>query len=265
MFRHMSTAALEVDGVEVESPEELADLLLRDPYPPGEYSQGAFSLVTATDEMKRRSSVRGYILDTLNAKNEDGSPKYALTLSTNSLATRVLFDDEGSGSDDVPMANGVEYMVGEALYAADPRYDAASTGELKTVAASREVIVSGGSFNTPQILKLSGVGPREELESLEIPVVADVPGVVSPSFRSEDVPTEISSGLLYLEDDHIVTYRRALSYKTTTRPASSSTHQPNGKTTQPTAHSNSTPRTPASTSGSTTAQDPTARPPHRSP
>lgn len=40
-----------------------------------------------------------------------------------------------------------------------------------------KVILAGGAFNTPQILKLSGVGPRKELEALGIPVVIDSPGV----------------------------------------------------------------------------------------
>ena len=74
---------------------------------------------------------------------------------------------------------GVEYLKGEGLYSADPRYDSTQTGELRTVKANREIIFSGGTFNTPQILKLSGVGPREELEALDISVVVDLPAVVS--------------------------------------------------------------------------------------
>ena len=96
---------------------------------------------------------------------------------TNSLVTKVLFENGGGG--DKPRAYGVEYLKGESLYAADPRYDASKEGEVKKVTASREVIVAGGTFNTPQILKLSGVGPREELESLGIAVIADLPAVVS--------------------------------------------------------------------------------------
>jgi choline dehydrogenase len=47
------------------------------------------------------------------------------------------------------------------------------------VFASKEVIVSGGTFNTPQLLKLSGIGPKAELTKLKIPVIANLPGVGS--------------------------------------------------------------------------------------
>ena len=45
------------------------------------------------------------------------------------------------------------------------------------VRAAREVILSGGPINTPQVLKLSGIGPAEELASHGIPVLADRAGV----------------------------------------------------------------------------------------
>ncbi|KAI9687170.1 MAG: hypothetical protein M1822_002581 [Bathelium mastoideum] len=46
-----------------------------------------------------------------------------------------------------------------------------------TVSANKEVILSAGVFGTPQLLMVSGVGPAETLNSLNIPVVADRPGV----------------------------------------------------------------------------------------
>src|SRR5258708_37647256 len=45
----------------------------------------------------------------------------------------------------------------------------------KTYKASREVILGGGSFNSPQLLQLSGIGPGALLQRLGIPVVADLP------------------------------------------------------------------------------------------
>lgn len=157
--------------------EELTDLLQRDVNSrEHSYTEGAYQLAISMDEMRRRSGPRNYITDTVNG----GFP---LTVSTHSLATRVLFRKQER--DEKPAAYGVEYLKGEGLYAADDRYNESQSGELKTVTASKEVIVAGGAINTPQILKLSGVGPREELEKLGIEVVADSPAVVrrTPPFR----------------------------------------------------------------------------------
>jgi choline dehydrogenase len=92
-----------------------------------------------------------------------------LQVELNALATRVLFDEQSR-------AVGVEYLKGERLYRASPRPSGAG-GELRQARASREVILSGGAFNTPQLLMLSGVGPAAVLKRHGIPVRVDLPGV----------------------------------------------------------------------------------------
>ena len=90
--------------------------------------------------------------------------------AVNALVTRVLFEDGTN------RAVGVEYRKGAKLYRAskDPSAD---PGELREVRASREVILSGGSFNTPQLLMLSGIGPPEQLQRLGIQVKVPLDGV----------------------------------------------------------------------------------------
>ncbi|GBO18019.1 Oxygen-dependent choline dehydrogenase, partial [Araneus ventricosus] len=48
-------------------------------------------------------------------------------------------------------------------------------GDIYDVRARKEVIMSGGSINSPQILMLSGIGPKEHLENFGIEVIADLP------------------------------------------------------------------------------------------
>jgi choline dehydrogenase-like flavoprotein len=50
-------------------------------------------------------------------------------------------------------------------------------GKVKLVEAGREVVVSGGAFGSPQLLLLSGIGPRDELAAHGIETVRDLPGV----------------------------------------------------------------------------------------
>ena len=77
-----------------------------------------------------------------------------LVVRTAALVQRVLFDGE--------RAVGVAYRRGNASH---------------RVHASREVIVSAGPINSPQLLKLSGLGPAAELREHGIDVVQDLPGV----------------------------------------------------------------------------------------
>lgn len=92
-----------------------------------------------------------------------------LTILPHTLATKIVFD----GS---LRAVGVEAMRGPRLYRADPGAGEA-TGTPVFVRARREVIVAAGTFNSPQLLMLSGIGPRAELERHGLPVLLDRPGV----------------------------------------------------------------------------------------
>ena len=97
-------------------------------------------------EGRRWSAASAYLSPALDRPN--------LKIESNAHVTRVLF--EGSH------AVGVEY---------------AQKKEKFQVRAIREVILSGGAVNTPQVLLLSGVGDSEILGRFGIPVVADVKGV----------------------------------------------------------------------------------------
>lgn len=77
-----------------------------------------------------------------------------VTLRTRCQATRIIFDGK--------RAVGIEYRHGKGL---------------KQAMARQEVILSGGSINSPQLLNLSGVGNAAHLKSLGIPVVANLKAV----------------------------------------------------------------------------------------
>ncbi|GAA3367608.1 choline dehydrogenase [Streptomyces sannanensis] len=95
-----------------------------------------------------------------------------LVVRTNALVTQVVLDESGS------VATGVDYLDRPHAYRADPRsQDGLGPPVRRRVFASREVILAAGAFNTPQLLMLSGIGPREELERHGIRVRVDLAGV----------------------------------------------------------------------------------------
>jgi choline dehydrogenase len=77
-----------------------------------------------------------------------------LTVTLHTIATRLLFE----GTRTV----GVEYV---------------HEGTLHRAYVNQEVILSAGAFDSPKLLMLSGIGNADELRSLNIPIVADLPGV----------------------------------------------------------------------------------------
>lgn len=142
-------------------------------YPNRDSTTGLYQIPMAVSQGKR-SSPRDFLLATANALNADGSKKYQLDIRTQTFVTKIRFSNAAKGA--APTAVGVDFLTGQSLYSADPRF-ANTTGTPGSVNATREVIISAGTFNTPQILKLSGVGPKAELKKFNISVVVDLPGV----------------------------------------------------------------------------------------
>ena len=93
---------------------------------------------------RRASGSSAYLKPVLQRRN--------LTLQTNAHATKVTI----SGS----RATGIDFVTG---------------GEKMHVEASREVILCGGVFNSPQLLMLSGIGPAGHLREHAITPVVDLP------------------------------------------------------------------------------------------
>ncbi|XP_031846619.1 glucose dehydrogenase [FAD, quinone] [Nomia melanderi] len=75
--------------------------------------------------------------------------------------------------------------------------DVEAHGRKYYIKAKREIIVSGGAVNSPQLLLLSGIGPKEHLKSVKIPVVHDLPGV------GENLHNHQSFGLDFTLGEHL--------------------------------------------------------------
>lgn len=94
-----------------------------------------------------RSSVsRCYITPIKHRKN--------LTVHTKAMASKIIVKNG--------RAVGVEFIQGR---------------QKKTVWADKEVLLCGGTFNSPHLLQLSGIGDPEHLRSIDVDVVHDLPGV----------------------------------------------------------------------------------------
>ncbi|CAG9786452.1 unnamed protein product [Diatraea saccharalis] len=92
----------------------------------------------------------------------------------NTLVTKIIFDRKKN-------AVAIEALT--------------SDNRKLTVKARREIIVSAGSINTPQLLMLSGIGPRKHLQEMAIPVISDLP--VGENFHDhQGVPLAFKMGKL---------------------------------------------------------------------
>ena len=112
----------------------------------GARQEGAGYFQTTTRRGRRASSAYSYLRPARSRGN--------LHVETAALAQRVLFEGR--------RARAVEYR---------------QNGGLRTARARKEVLVSGGAYNSPQLLQLSGVGPAELLKQHGIDVVLDARGV----------------------------------------------------------------------------------------
>jgi choline dehydrogenase len=105
----------------------------------GAEQEGVGIYQISTKGGRRMSAARAFLRPAMKRPN--------VRVETGALATRILF--EGT------RAVGIEYE---------------QNGQTKTARAGREIILSAGSINSPQLLQLSGVGPAPLLQSLNIPV-----------------------------------------------------------------------------------------------
>ncbi|KAL0940616.1 choline dehydrogenase [Colletotrichum truncatum] len=165
-----------------QNPNQLVQLVSRDSNdlnPNRDTTVGIYGFARHARANGQRYSSRDYITEAINTR------QFPLTLSQNSLATKIIFDTSGGK----PKAKGVEYLVGKSLYKADARHNPnGPKGDKRTATARREVILSGGTFNSPQLLKLSGIGPAEELRKFNIPVLVDSPGVGTNMQDNQEMP-----------------------------------------------------------------------------
>ena len=114
----------------------------------GANQEGCGYYQTTTSNRRRWSTAKAYLDPARSRPN--------LTIRTGAHATRVLLTDG--------RATGVEY---------------ATANGRQTAAARVEVIVSGGTYGSPQLLQLSGLGPAQHLQDMGIDVVRDMPAVGS--------------------------------------------------------------------------------------
>jgi choline dehydrogenase len=110
----------------------------------GADQEGCGYYQTTTSNKRRWSAAKAYLTD----------PPANLVIQTDAHATRVIIEQG--------RAVGVEYQT--------------AAGRQST-RAGLEVIVSGGSYGSPQLLLLSGVGPGQHLQDMGVPVVRDLPAV----------------------------------------------------------------------------------------
>lgn len=159
-------------GIAVETVAGLAEILAKDVNAPGPTISNGPYQIPLSSQNSARGGARDRILEVANAIDSDGNRLYHLDIKLYTLVTKIQFTNSTSGQ---LQATGVEYLEGEALYRADTRWQNATVQGQGVINASKEVIISAGAFNTPQLLKLSGIGPADELSEFGIQQLVDLP------------------------------------------------------------------------------------------
>jgi choline dehydrogenase-like flavoprotein len=107
---------------------------------------------TTTRNGMRSSTYRAFLQGDTEARGN-------LTIIQHAQVTRVLL----SGAGETLKATGIEYRD--------------TDGATHKIEAAREVILSAGAVGSPQILMLSGIGPRREIEAVDLECLHELPGV----------------------------------------------------------------------------------------
>ncbi|CAE6364825.1 unnamed protein product [Rhizoctonia solani] len=128
---------------------------------------GSATLTFTRDQYGNRSSTRDHLVD-VRTRFPD-----KLTIQTETMATRILICKSSDGS---LQAYGVEAASGSYLLPVARQFAGKRTLNLKTYTARYEIISSAGTFQTPQLLMLSGIGPSQQLSNLGISTFVDLPG-----------------------------------------------------------------------------------------
>ncbi|KAI0179697.1 GMC oxidoreductase [Hypoxylon sp. FL1284] len=174
LLRAVAESSTNVDNsTGVISDADLKTLVARDingPESDRDQLTGIFGMATHTDAAGNRYSPANYIKQAL-----EENPDLPLEVRLNSFLTNIQWDQ--LSAEQPPAVMAVDYVSGPSAYKADPRYDPNQNLTAGFSWVAKELIIAGGTFNTPQILKLSGIGPAEELKKHNITVVSDVPGV----------------------------------------------------------------------------------------
>ncbi len=152
-------------GAEVRRPalpgaKAFIDAVAATGVPRGDYNgrdrlstQGVVSLFqTTTRNGKRSSTYHAFLEGEAEARDN-------LVILTNVHVTRVLLEGSAAG----PIATGVEYRKAD--------------GSTEAIFADKEVVLSAGAIGSPQLLMLSGVGPKAALEALGVACQVDSPHV----------------------------------------------------------------------------------------